>query len=668
MKRRTLLAALAAAPLRAQTHIDYRDYSRCLPDYLKRLAREAAAARDAELARCTSAEAVRARQRHVREAYWKMIGGGPLEKTPLKLRTTGAFERKTYRVEKIVYESRPGLIIPANLYLPKTSETKLPGVLFQMGHSLNGKASSLYQYCCQALAQLGYVVLAFDPMGQGERTAYPDPKTGLTRLRSADSEHTYPGKQLLLCGDTSTRLQTWDSVRSLDVLASHPMVDPSRLASTGNSGGGTTSMFLSAVDDRLACVAAACPNTENHALADLNGPGSVDDAEQCLIDAPAYGIDRWDLLHPLAPKPLLVLVSARDWFGTYSPRYLSNGRAEFARLKRFYELMGAGEKIGWYETPLPHGLGYDVRMGIYNWFERWLKGSSKRIEKEPPVSPEPDELLYAAKGNVSTLDSLTPHQLAVQAAARIRTPERPENLAALLRLDPPSREPAKKIATVRSRGCEADSIEIPVTPEVTVPAWVFRGANAGSRPPVVLLEPAGRSSQWNEDSLYQLLAETGRTVIAPDLRGVGDLNAEFPRHAARHAASHQDEESYAWASLMLGKPLLGQRVTDLLAVVRAARSLYGATSVHIAARDKMTVPALAAAALEPSAAAVYLVRPLASWRSLVEAEQYDHSFANFLPGVLREADLPQIAEMVKPRKVAVGTEWSLAAIVTNLES
>jgi cephalosporin-C deacetylase-like acetyl esterase len=100
------------------------------------------------------------------------------------------------------------------------------------------------------LARLGYIVLAFDPMGQGERVYYPN-AAGQTRLASSDDEHTYPGKQMLLVGDTATRFQVWDAIRSLDYLAGHPQVDPARLASTGQSGGGTLTMLLAAVDDRV---------------------------------------------------------------------------------------------------------------------------------------------------------------------------------------------------------------------------------------------------------------------------------------------------------------------------------------------------------------------------------------------------------------------------------
>ena len=117
LSRRTLLtlpAAAAFAP-HSRAAIDYRDYSRCVNDYLIRVARDAAARRAAALDACTTPALIRARQRHVREAYWSLIGGQP-ERTPLNIRTTGSFKRAGYTVENIVYESRPGLFIPANLY------------------------------------------------------------------------------------------------------------------------------------------------------------------------------------------------------------------------------------------------------------------------------------------------------------------------------------------------------------------------------------------------------------------------------------------------------------------------------------------------------------------------------------------------------------------------
>jgi dienelactone hydrolase len=220
----------------------------------------------------------------------------------------------------------------ASLYVPTTGKPPYPGTQFQMGHSLQGKAYASYQKCYQGLARLGYVVPAFDPMGQGERIFYPDATGTNTRVGSAEDEHTHPGKQLLLLGRTATQFRLWDAVRSRDYLASHPTVDPERLASTGQSGGATLTILLACVDPRLRAAVVSSGNTENFACANFNPPGSTDDAEQNFIGSGALGFDRWDLLYPPAPKPLLVLVSAHDFYGTYSPCSLDNGREDYLRL------------------------------------------------------------------------------------------------------------------------------------------------------------------------------------------------------------------------------------------------------------------------------------------------------------------------------------------------
>jgi cephalosporin-C deacetylase-like acetyl esterase len=648
-------AALHAAP-RSYPGVAYRHYSRCLPDYLRTLAARAYEHRNRQIARLTSPGAVEERQKWIRETFWQLSGGMP-ERTPLNPRTLGVLERPGYRLEKLVYESRPGLFVSANLYVPAQGKPPFPGVLFQMGHALEGKAAPAYQKCCQGLVRLGFLVLAFDPMGQGERIYYPDRTGYRTRLDSADDEHTLPGKQMLLIGDTATRFQVWDAVRSLDYLASHPLVDPSRLASTGNSGGGTLTMLLAAVDDRLAAAAASCPNTENLACADFNPPGSTDDAEQNLIGAAPLGLDRWDLFYPFAPKPLLILVSARDFFGTYSPNYIANGWEEFEKLAGIYRLLGHSERIAWRDTPLPHGLEYGMRMEIYNWLARWLQGRTEPVAAEPAVEVEPERALWVTpEGSlVRHFRSETPFTLTRGRAAAIRTPEKPADLGALLGVDLPARElQARVLGRAASLRADVEVIEVASAEHVWLPAWVFLPrASDPSHPVLLALEPAGRTAGWREEELYPTLASRGLLVVVPDLRGLGDLRPEFPRYAPQHARSHQQEEAFAWASLMLGKPLLGQRVTDILAVAQALRSLPATRNrrLLVAARGTLAAPALFAACLEPAIERVYLAGGLVSYRSIVEAEEYREPLANFVFGLLLETDLPQVARTLAPRRV-----------------
>jgi dienelactone hydrolase len=629
--------------------VRYRDYSRCLPDYLRAQAERAYRLRNAEIARLTTEHAIRERQRWVTQTFWKLVGGMP-ERTPLNARTVGSFEREGYRLEKVVYESQPNFHVSANLYIPTAARPPFPGVLFQMGHTTDGKAS--YQRCCQWLARFGYLVLGFDPMGQGERTYYPGSTPSRSRL-GADEEHTRPGRQMLLKGDTSTRLQTWDAVRSLDYLASHPLVDPKRLAGTGQSGGGTNTMLLAAVDDRLAAAAVSCGIIENVACADFNPPGSTDDGEQNLIASGPAGFDRWDLLYPLAPKPLLIMASDKDFFGTYSPNYISSGTEEFGKLKRIYERLGHAGHLAWFGTPLPHGLAYDMRLQIYNWFGRWLKGETKAIEAEPPSALESESAIFvAASGSmVQSFHGETPFSMNRKRAVV----KSPAPLDELLHLDRPPKVPLVTLSRASYRNTRIEAVEFAAAPAVWVPAWLFLARKPGnSKPVVVLLEPAGRTS-WHEDDLCDRLASEGCAVCSPDLRGIGDVTPEYGRHAARNAREHANDEMWAWSSLILGKPLAGQRVTDLLAVVQGLRSrpdLKGRRLI-LAARGDPAVPALFAAAIEPAIDGLYLAGGLVSFQSIVDTEDYNHPFGNFVPNLLLHTDLPELAASLAPRRVVL---------------
>ena len=636
--------------------VKYRDYSRMLPDFLRRHAEAAYKKRNAALAALTTRASIAARRQWVRQTFWK-LAGGELERTPLNARVTGSFERKRYRVEKVVYESRPNFHVPANLYIPLDAQPPYPGVLFQLGHSANGKAYASYQRCCQGLVQLGYLVLAFDPMGQGERIYYPDASGTKTRLRSSDEEHTVPGKQMLLFGDSATRMQVWDSIRSLDYLAAHPLVDAKRLASTGQSGGGTTTMLLAAVDDRLAAAVVCSGNTENLACANFNPPGSTDDAEQNFLNGGPLGFDRWDLLYPLAPKPLLVTVSDKDFYGTYSPSYIENGWEEFQKLRRVYSAMGAADKLAWGGTPLPHSLAYDTRMQTYNWFERWLKGSATKIDREPPTAPEPDEMLWVSKrGNVvSDFGGETPFSM-VSKRVPVKQPVSLERLLAVEKRKPEWRT----LKRVPGSGIVIEAMEFRTTESVWLPAWLFAPGQEGAGV-LVVLDPAGRNSSWMEDGLCQKLAAAGCTVCVPDLRGLGDMQPEFGRGSPRYERGHQDEENYAWASMMLGVPLVGQRVTDLLQVCAALQTRW--KRVRVAARGQLTMVAEFAAALDPGIESLYLAGRLESFKSLVERETPNHPFANYVPGILNHTDLPEVRQSISPRRIVTSSDWTFEALL-----
>jgi len=665
--RREWLLFVAAAPGIGASELSgfyYRDYSKCLPDYLSTVARAAYQKRNHALSQLADPTAIRQRQAWVRETFWKLVGGQP-EQTPLNARTIGRFERTGYAVEKVIYESRPGLVVSANLYIPKTGNPPYPGVLFQMGHSILGKAYAPYQKCCQGLAQLGFVVLAFDPMGQGERVAYLDESGTRTRLSSVDAEHTVPGKQLLLLGDSASRYQLWDAIRSLDYLASHPLVDRQRLASTGQSGGGTVTMLLACVDERLKAAAVSSGNTEDVAAKNFNPPGSTDDAEQDLVGSGSVGFDRWDLLYPIAPKPLLIQVSAHDFFGTYSPQYLDDGGEQYHKLAHAYEILGHPECLGWRSTPLPHGLTYELRVEIYNWFERWLKQSDRQITEEPPVSVEAENLLWTgATGNVTRdHQSLRPFDLVKQSAASVRRGSSMTSRDVLPFVQPPGDLQFRQLAVTRLDGARAAAIEVPSAPEVWIPAWLFIPEKPDARrPSVLVLDDRGRNVYAHEDDLYHRLAQSGRVVCAADIRGIGDTRPEVGRGNPQYTVPHDSEEEYAWAALILSDPLLAQRITDILCLARALKNNRAAAnpSIALAARGRLTVPSLFAFNATGDIDSLYLAGGLVSFQNLLETESYSQTLANFAWNLFRVTDLPVLAQQSTPRPIHLAGPISAA--------
>ena len=184
----------------------------------------------------------------VRSRIRECFGEFP-EKTPLKARVVKTIERDKYRIENVIFESRPGFMVTGNLYVPTGHNQPLPAVLGVCGHSTNGKAAEAYQSFSQSLARQGFVVFIIDPVGQGERLQYlsDSPKR---RYPIGVGEHIQMGNQQTLVGEFLGSWFAWDGIRGLDYLLSRPEVDPKAIGVTGNSGGGTQTTWLCGLESR----------------------------------------------------------------------------------------------------------------------------------------------------------------------------------------------------------------------------------------------------------------------------------------------------------------------------------------------------------------------------------------------------------------------------------
>src|SRR5206468_7160713 len=186
-------------------------------------------------------------------------------------------------------------------------------------------------------------------------------------------EHEYAGRRLVLLGANFGLFRAWDGIRAIDYLLTRAEVDPERIGCCGQSGGGTLTQFLAALDSRIRVAVVSEGNTENLAQANVEPPGSADDAEQNIVPALSYGIDRADLLYAFAPKPLLMTVTLHDAGHTYSPEYVDSSLDLLQEYRRAYSLLAADDRVSLQVTTEQHGYVYELRRATYAWFNRWFE-------------------------------------------------------------------------------------------------------------------------------------------------------------------------------------------------------------------------------------------------------------------------------------------------------
>jgi cephalosporin-C deacetylase-like acetyl esterase len=638
------------------------DYSHDLERYLVRLANDARERRQRIVQGITTPQGVLDRQKAVVSELWKMLGDPP-EKTPLNPRVTGKIERPGYRIEKLTFESRRRLYVTANLYVPSTPG-RHPAILAPLGHSTNGKAWPSYQKLFSNLARKGYVVLAYDPFGQGERIEYPGSRPGESTIPGGGTgEHEYAGRRLILLGVNFGLFRAWDGIRGIDYLLTRSEVDPERIGCCGQSGGATLTQFLAALDSRVRVAVVSEGNTEDLAEANVEPPGSADDAEQNIVPALARGIDRADLLYAFAPRPLLIGITLHDAGHTYSPEYVSGSLDLADEYKRAYGLLNAAERVSLLATTVRHGYVYEMRRATYGWFNRWLEMTGGD-DKETSQSVEPEtSLMVTPSGFVTTsLGGETALSLTQQTAEALHTPasrgaeDVRTRIRAVLSIEASRGEALAErvLATIRKPGYRAEQFEFTSDREIRIPGWLLTPDNAGPSTPTVLY--VGEGAAWSstaEDAFAErLCAKVGCRVAAIDVRGRGDCAVAYPHRGRFYFPERMDDEAYlTWFTLMLGRPILGGQVYDTLRALDYLRLRNAGGPIFLVGDGPHGVMALYAAALDEAVAGVALRRTISDYRSLAVAERYTQPFGIYAYGVLREFDLPDVARAAAPRPV-----------------
>ncbi|MGE3818077.1 MAG: alpha/beta hydrolase family protein [Isosphaeraceae bacterium] len=623
--------------------------------YLEDQARAHFDARRAAVAALKTPDDLLKRQAELKAKFREALGELPDEKTPLNPRTLGRAKKDGYSVERVVYESRPGHHVTANFYLPE-GEGPFPGVLVPCGHSANGKAAEPYQRISILLAKNGLASLCYDPIGQGERIQVLD-DAGAPAVKGSTVEHTMVGVGAWLVGRSAAGYRVWDGIRSLDYLASRPEVDPSRLGCTGNSGGGTLTSYLMALDDRIAVAAPSCYVTSLERLFATIGP---QDAEQNVTGQVALGIEHADYVLMRAPRPTLLCVGTRDYFD------VDGSWTTFREVKRAYCALGHGERVDLFESDETHGFTLPRRQASMRWMRRWLLGKDDAPTEEPfPVASDA-ELQVTTSGQVlkeyQGVSAFDLNARRAEALAKSRADRESGRDAKTLREEVRERLAIPNVGgdvvvsgqdrALRRDGLRIDRWAITTEPGVTIPVLLFRPETRKPERPTIVYVGADRAIAAPGGAV-DALCQAGHAVAIVEPRGTGETRPTPPGRGGYGHGPFGNDEREAFLSLHLNRPLLGQRVYDVLQALRAIRPSDGPARFRLVGIGGGGPVALHAALLADDVAEVELEGAIRSWTDVATTPISNGQLASVVPGVLESYDLPDLVKALAPRPVTI---------------
>jgi len=621
---------------------------------------------------------------NIRNFFVRSTGSLP-KRTPLNARITGQIEREDYRVEKILFESRPNFLVSANLYLPRNHKSPRPAVLNVIGHYPNGKSAEHIQRRCIGQAKKGLIAFAIDGLGQGDRQILDYSKEFKARPLASNMPggvHKSIGLQAFLSGTHSFNFMVWDIIRAIDYLETRPEVDSEEIAITGTSGGGMMSTYILPFEDRIKVAIPACnPNTYSYHVHLPSGS----DHENVFFGSFAESIDmRGDPLFTHAPKPLLINATTDDQLNP--PR----GTWKLASwLFRAYSSFGEPEKFQTSMIDGPHGYSRKQREVANAWMLKWMgEDPSNFTEDEFPIESEGD-LLCAPGGDIYQIpNSREPHTLVTEHLEENRANwDRVENHSDLEklrdRLNPliekvlalgeklhspifDTQEPKsidnKKMTSVVLRpeqgillpGIFIENDAPYPNPKIENPAdinliwqrkksrfepWIETKETYSSGPVILYLNDKGKQALIDDNGLVTSLLTRGYRILAIDVRGTGETS---PGRESWHL------------DYLAGKPILGQRVTDIQAcILWLQRPEVMAKGLYIWANGVRSLEAAFAASQIDGISGLILEQSLLSFESAVSVRLPEYGDEILLPAILELFDTPQLYQSLAPTRVAI---------------
>ena len=546
----------------------------------------------------------RARQADVRSRILSLIGGLPDYRGPLNARVTKTITREGFAIDHVLFESLPGYYVTANLYRPDGAG-RHPAILMSMGHWDSGKAAG--QLLSANLARKGFVVLAYDPVGQGERQQAYDKRIGRSLIGGPTEQHFSNGAAAILMGQSVARYFIHDGMRAIDYLITRPEVDPERIGATGCSGGGTQTTYIAALDARVRVAAVACYMNSFQTLF----AGSIGDSEQSVPGFLAAGLDQTDYVELFAPKPWLIASTEGDFF---TP---AGARQVFEEAQRWYKVFGAEERVKWVVGPGGHGTPLVVREAIYDWMIRWLAHGTGDAHEEA-VSLLPDQELWVTR------------------AGQVEGRELYEVIRDTPRGKGSAGELERFIRDLMSHN-EPLARSLNILPAV---------AGAQRRPAIVIVQDGLIPGTDAE----KLLSE-GHVVALVALSGRGG-DAERPR------SGNWMNNTRAW---LVGRNLPAMHAAEINAAVAelAGRADVDPSRISARASGVAGVALLLAAAVNPQIGSVSLDRTPHSVRAAIDSPIHTNLHDAVIPRFALKWDLSDLRALLRPRSVTWKdpTDW-----------
>ena len=613
----TVLPLLTLAVAHAQTPAE-----KPFLNYVRQTAAELRK-RDTPPADLPTWQAQRTLLRQQLELAW---GGFPQQHAPLEARILETLDRPAYRIEKIVFQTLPGVFMTANAWVPKVPG-KLPAVLCVHGHWAGAKQDPHVQARCAGLAALGFFVLAVDAFGAGERAIGE-------QLGEYHGEMT--AATLFPIGRPLSGIQVYENGRAVDYLCSRQEVDPQRLGITGASGGGNQSMYAGAWDERFRAVVPVCSVGTYHAYLG---------AACCMCEVVPGALAMTEesrILALTAPRALMIISATQDAFQFSvgeAAKSISAARPMFA----LYQQQDLPRHT---IVESPHDYNQTMREAMYGFMTQHLKGRGNgQPIPEPQISLEEPETLRCYPGTTRPDDWVTLPQFAAREARQLltaRQPVPPEQLRERLNTALGNTTPGDNAGKLQIQDDGRFVLELQPEPGITLTL-------AGRKPArpdhalTLLVSDSGPDTDWVRRQ-QQAAEQQGQGWAVLELRATGSTAVSGDR-----IGRAPDHNSAEW-SLWLGRPLAGQWVRDIRHSATCLQQQLPCDSVHVKATGGGSFAALAATALDQRLKAAEITGLLSTWVS--DQPYQEQRLANIIPGILRDVgDMQHIAALISPREL-----------------